>query len=166
MRHAWRDHPTGVGDNRTFGEVAADDMRNGLGTWTFILLFLAALVLWIATAGFGTDLSPYFRLNLALSCLAGLQGAIILIAQKRADRVASDLARHHYEVSRRNEEAIRHVVEHSTAPPSADVQAIKAQMATDLAHHHDRLIGDMRRLLAGSEQRLIGGIMGAPDVES
>ena len=166
MRHAWRDHPTGVGDNRTFGEVAADDMRNGLGTWTFILLFLAALVAWIATAGFGTDLSPYFRLNLALSCLAGLQGAIILIAQKRADRVASDLARHHYEVSQRNEESIRRLLLLSLRPTSPDAAGITAQMATDLAHHHDRLIGDIGRVLAGSEQRLIGGIMGAPDVES
>ena len=59
---------------------------------------LAALMLaWISTGGFGIDHSPYFRLNLALSCLAGLQGAIILIAQKRSDRVSAEHALHHYE---------------------------------------------------------------------
>lgn len=93
MTHpALQDHT----DKRTFGERAADHMREGLGTWTFILTFTGILVLWIVTGGFGDDPNPYFRLNLGLSCLAAIQGAVILIAQKRADRVASELADHHY----------------------------------------------------------------------
>ena len=71
-------------------------MRNGFGTWTFIILFMILMAVWMLSGGFGADPSPYFRLNLALSLLAGLQGAIILLAAKRADRVAAEAAQHHY----------------------------------------------------------------------
>ena len=45
------------------------------------------------------DPYPFILLNLALSTLAGLQGAILLIAAKRADRISSELAKYHLEVS-------------------------------------------------------------------
>ena len=45
------------------------------------------------------DPYPYILLNLCLSTLAGLQGAILLIAAKRADRIAAELAEYHLEVS-------------------------------------------------------------------
>ena len=98
MRHNWKWHP-GVrsGKDLTFGERAADYLRNGFGTWRFLIVFVAILFAWIISGGFGTDASPYFRLNLALSCLAGLQGAIILLAAKRADRIAAEAARHHFD---------------------------------------------------------------------
>lgn len=76
---------------RTFGERCADLMRHGMGTWTFLIIFGSALVLWIVLKGFGTDPSPYFKLNLFLSMLAGLQGAVLLISAKRADRMAQEL---------------------------------------------------------------------------
>ncbi len=107
----WDRHP-GVrsGDALTIGERAADGMRNGLGTWNFLGFFTAFMLVWIWTGGFGFDPSPYFRLNLALSCLAGLQGAIILIAQKRSDRVSSEHALHHYEET----QLLRRLLEENT----------------------------------------------------
>jgi len=95
--HLWSWHPAvRSGSDLTFGERAADQMRSGFGTWSFIVIFVVIMAVWITTGGFGTDRSPYFRLNLALSCLAGLQGAIILLAAKRADRIAAEAARHHF----------------------------------------------------------------------
>jgi uncharacterized membrane protein len=44
----------------------------------------------------GFDKYPYILLNLCLSMMAGLQGALILIAAKRADRVAAEQATAHY----------------------------------------------------------------------
>lgn len=97
MTDHWRHHP-GVRskDQLTIGERAADSMRAGLGTWRFLGLLGLVLLAWIVTGGFGADRSPFFILNLSLSCIAGLQGVVILLAQKRADRVASELAVHHY----------------------------------------------------------------------
>jgi uncharacterized membrane protein len=84
----------------TFGERAADKMRNGMGSWRFVLLFLAFMGAWawINTAGdwLHWDEFPFILLNLFLSMLAGLQGAILLIAAKRADAVSAAMAEHDY----------------------------------------------------------------------
>jgi uncharacterized membrane protein len=45
------------------------------------------------------DPYPYILLNLFLSMLAGLQGAILLIAAKRQDAIAAALAQHDYETN-------------------------------------------------------------------
>ena len=47
----------------------------------------------------GFDKYPFILLNLILSCLAALQGAILLIAARRGDQVSSELARHDYETN-------------------------------------------------------------------
>jgi uncharacterized membrane protein len=104
----WDSHP-GIksGDELTLGERAADKLRNTMGSWGFVFGFIAVMVLWaIANSVFylagshgkhGFDPYPYILLNLFLSMLAGLQGAILLIAAKRSDQIASQLAQHDYE---------------------------------------------------------------------
>lgn len=99
VRRPWAGHP-GVrsGDELTPGERAADRLRNGMGSWTFVLLSLAFLGGWMVLNGTeGFDPYPFILLNLVLSCLAALQGAILLIAARRSDQIASELARHDYE---------------------------------------------------------------------
>lgn len=106
MRH-WDFHPTvRSGDDRTLGEKAADAMRFALGTWSFFLGFGVCMFLWITFGGFGTDPAPFFRLNLVLSMLAGLQGSVLLIAAKRADRISAELAQHHLEVTEESAEIL------------------------------------------------------------
>ncbi|HEY6797107.1 MAG TPA: DUF1003 domain-containing protein [Kineosporiaceae bacterium] len=97
--HGWRFHP-GVRSNHdlTLGERAADRMRNGMGSWVFVFAALAFLFAWMAlNRGSGFDPYPFILLNLVLSCLAALQGAILLIAAKRSDQIAAELAHHDYE---------------------------------------------------------------------
>ena len=45
------------------------------------------------------DPYPYILLNLFLSMLAGLQGAILLIAAKRADAVQAEQSLHHLKIT-------------------------------------------------------------------
>jgi hypothetical protein len=98
--NSWDDHPTVLsGVHRSFGEKAADALRLGMGSWFFFIFFLLILLLWIVSGGLGADPNPYFRLNLILSMLAGLQGSALLISDKRADRIRAEVARHHLEVS-------------------------------------------------------------------
>lgn len=105
----WHRHP-GVksGDELTIGERAADRMRNAMGSWPFVFTFLGVMVLWAVgntifighvLRGKPFDPYPYILLNLFLSMIAGLQGAILLIAAKRADSIASQQALHHLDVS-------------------------------------------------------------------
>jgi uncharacterized membrane protein len=57
----------------------------------------------------GFDHYPFILLNLVLSCVAAMQGAILLIAAKRADQVASELAVNDFETNKRTEHAITDV---------------------------------------------------------
>jgi uncharacterized membrane protein len=84
------------------GERAADILRNGMGSWTFVGLFMVFMAGWAALNSYvlaadAWDPYPYILLNLFLSMLAGLQGAILLIAAKRQDAIAAAMARHDYE---------------------------------------------------------------------
>lgn len=97
----WRHHPAVRSDAElSLGERAADRLRNGMGSWGFVfgaLIFLAGWMLGNRNVGF--DKYPFILLNLILSCLAALQGAILLIAAKREDQISSELARHDYETN-------------------------------------------------------------------
>lgn len=98
-RQHWHRHP-GVwsGNELSLGERAADRMRNSMGSWTFVfgaLLFLAGWMVGNRNVGF--DPYPFILLNLVLSCVAALQGAILLIAARRSDQVSAELAAHDYE---------------------------------------------------------------------
>ena len=99
----WDFHPTvRSGDQRTFGEKSADVMRRSMGSWPFVAAFCCFMAVWMVYNGTNQhhfDPYPYILLNLCLSTLAGLQGAILLIAAKRADRIAAELAEYHLYVS-------------------------------------------------------------------
>lgn len=124
----WHRHP-GVrsGQQLTLGERAADSMRNRMGSWAFVggaMLFLAG---WMAgNRGSGFDPYPFILLNLILSCLAAMQGAILLIAAKRQDQISSELALHDYQTNIEANEIVKSIHELTVAlhqklvePPAA-----------------------------------------------
>jgi uncharacterized membrane protein len=85
----------------TLGERAADWLRNRMGSWGFIFGFTALMAGWaLVNVGAGAvDPFPYIFLNLLLSMLAGMQGAILLIAARRQDEISAALAQHDYETN-------------------------------------------------------------------
>ncbi|NYI42128.1 DUF1003 domain-containing protein [Demequina lutea] len=88
-------------EHLTSGERAADSMRNFMGSWGFVTGFIVFMILW-ATANSvakGWDPYPFILLNLFLSMLAGMQGAILLIAARRQDAIAAALAQHDYDTN-------------------------------------------------------------------
>ena len=104
----WHRHPAvRTGDQLTRGERAADVMRNAMGSWAFVGAFILIMVLWAIVNTFliakvlngkPFDAYPYVFLNLMLSMMAGLQGAVLLIAAKRQDQIASELAVHDHQL--------------------------------------------------------------------
>jgi uncharacterized membrane protein len=95
----------------TTGQRAADVMRNGMGSWPFVGSFIGFMLIWAAinTWALATgawDPYPYILLNLLLSMLAGLQGAILLIAAKRQDAIAAAMAQHDFDTNLKAKEEI------------------------------------------------------------
>src|SRR6478735_906083 len=93
------------------GQRAADIMRNGMGSWPFVASFIGFMLIWaaintVALAANAWDPYPYILLNLLLSMLAGLQGAILLIAAKRQDSIAAAMAQHDYDTNVKAKEEI------------------------------------------------------------
>jgi len=109
-RHLRRHPALRTSDELTPGERAADRLRNGMGSWGFVFAALLFLAGWmIGNRGSGFDPYPFILLNLILSCLAALQGAILLIAAKRADQISSDLAAHDFAADQESDELIKEV---------------------------------------------------------
>ena len=111
FRTKWHLHP-GVrsGQQLTSGERAADRLRSIMGSWGFVfgaLLFLAGWMLGNNSNGF--DRYPFILLNLILSCLAALQGAILLIAARRSDQISAELAAHDYQTNLEADQMIKAV---------------------------------------------------------
>ncbi len=104
QKSGWRRHPAFKDKQLTLGQRAADRVRNGMGSWPFVFGFLGAMAVWAfantllkvggSNGKKGFDPYPYILLNLFLSMIAGLQGAILLIAAKRSDSISSELAMH------------------------------------------------------------------------
>jgi uncharacterized membrane protein len=89
----------------TLGERLADRMAAFGGSWTFILLFLGAMGLWIVSnrsAG-AFDPFPFILLNLVLSCLASLQAPVIMMSQNRQAARDRLEAHHDYEINMKAE---------------------------------------------------------------
>lgn len=99
----------------TFGDRAADKLRNGMGSWMFVfvaILFMGSWAAFNTVNGFHHwDKYPFILLNLFLSMLAALQGAILLIAAKRADSISAAMAQHDYETNIRSKKEIEELMQ-------------------------------------------------------
>jgi uncharacterized membrane protein len=93
----------------TFGQRLADQVAAFGGSWTFILLFFAVMLIWIllnVAAGRTFDPYPFILLNLVLSMLAALQAPVIMMSQNR--QAAKDRldAQHDFEINLKAETEI------------------------------------------------------------
>jgi uncharacterized membrane protein len=95
----------------TVGERVADAVARFGGSWSFIIAFLAALVVYtainITLNKKAWDPYPFILLNLFLSMLAALQAPVIMMSQNRQDtkdRLRGELD---FDVNRRAESEIQ-----------------------------------------------------------
>lgn len=102
-------------ESLTLGERAADKLRNGMGSWTFVFSFLIFMTFWAllntSPGHHHWDVFPFILLNLFLSMLAGLQGAILLIAAKRADGISASMAQHDYDTNVESKKEVEELME-------------------------------------------------------
>ena len=98
----------------TFGQRLADRIATFGGSWRFIMIFGAVLVVWIsinaaALLGKAFDPYPFILLNLILSCLAAIQAPVIMMSQNRQESRDRTTARRDYQVNLKAELEIRHL---------------------------------------------------------
>ena len=99
--HVTRSVNRTIDDGETIGDHVADRVARFGGSWTFILIFIAALAAWVllntlalSFMGPAFDPYPFIFLNLILSMVAALQAPIILMSQNRQaarDRISAGL---------------------------------------------------------------------------
>ena len=105
-KHIARNTAKELDAETSVGQRAADAVATFGGSWTFIALFAATLVVWVglnsfllARQGQSFDPYPYILLNLFLSMLAAIQAPIILMSQNRQAQKDRLSAEHDYEVN-------------------------------------------------------------------
>jgi CRP/FNR family transcriptional regulator, cyclic AMP receptor protein len=100
-----------IEEEMSFGDRIADTVARFGGSWTFIILFGAVLIVYatanIVLKGRAWDPYPFILLNLFLSMLAAIQAPVIMMSQNRQDtkdRVRGELD---YDVNLRAEAEIQ-----------------------------------------------------------
>ena len=94
-------------DQLTVGAKMADGIAKFVGSWTFILIFMGCLCLWIlvnlllVTRAF--DPYPFILLNLTLSTYAAFSTPLILMAQNRQSMKDRAVAQNDYQVNLKSE---------------------------------------------------------------
>jgi len=81
-------HPVNVihHDEATFGEMLADKISSGIGSWTFLIIQTVAVTIWMvgnAILFFNFDPKPFILLNLLFSIQAAYTGPVLLLAGNR-----------------------------------------------------------------------------------
>lgn len=105
-KHIARNTAKQFATDATLGQRAADAVASFGGSWTFIALFAAILIVWVGLNSLilvkhdqAFDPYPYILLNLFLSMLAAIQAPIILMSQNRQAEKDRLNAEHDYEVN-------------------------------------------------------------------
>jgi uncharacterized membrane protein len=106
-------HPVNVlhHDEATFGEMLADKIAAGIGSWTFLIIQTCAVLLWLTLniVGFMShwDPFPFILLNLLFSVQAAYTGPVLLLAgnrQSQKDRLTLEHAA--YEADKADEQNV------------------------------------------------------------
>jgi uncharacterized membrane protein len=132
-----------IEEEMSFGDRVADSVARFGGSWTFIILFGAVLLLYATTnivlKGRAWDPYPFILLNLFLSMLAAIQAPVIMMSQNRQDtkdRVRGELD---YDVNLRAESEIQ------TLSNKLNLLNEKIGDVDDLLREQLKLNGELKR---------------------
>jgi uncharacterized membrane protein len=131
------------------GEKMADGLATFGGSWTFLIIFAAILLIWIALNSFlllkrPFDPYPFILLNLVLSCLAAVQAPVIMMSQNRQEAKDRLRSQHDYQVNLKAELEIRqlhdkidHLLSHQWER-LVEIQQIQIDLLSELTRLRDK----------------------------
>jgi len=135
-----RDPNVAFEEQLTLGQRLADRVAAFGGSWTFIGLFAAVLIVWIVYNDFARapfDVFPFILLNLVLSCVAAIQAPVIMMSQNRMAAKDRSDARHDYEVNLKAEVEIMQLhekLDELIASRWQELLALQERQIAALAH--------------------------------
>lgn len=86
------------------GEKISDSFTGFIGSWKFIIISVASIVIWMIAnflldgTPYAFDTYPYVFLNFVLACVAAIQAPIIMMSQNRQDKRESLKTQNDYEI--------------------------------------------------------------------
>lgn len=128
----WDRHPhVRSHEDLTLGERAADRVKAGLGSWTFIWTQTFVVLAWItfnlvALFGLRWDPYPFILLNLVFSTQAAYAAPILQLSQNRNDRVSAEIA----------------TGTHQNTTTLLDMQRQQTEILEAVRHHFSREAGE------------------------
>ena len=90
----------------TFGDRMADKIAASVGSWSFIIVALSIIAIWIALNSIKKNLFdpfPFILLNLVLSCTAAIQAPVIMMSQNRQEDKDRIKSKNDYKVNLKSE---------------------------------------------------------------
>ncbi|MBU3073643.1 DUF1003 domain-containing protein [Clostridium estertheticum] len=90
----------------TFGNKMADKIAASVGSWSFIIVALAIIAIWIIINTIFKKLFdpfPFILLNLVLSCTAAIQAPVIMMSQNRQEDKDRIKSKNDYKINLKSE---------------------------------------------------------------
>ena len=90
----------------TFGNKMADKIAESVGSWSFIIIALAIIAIWIVVNSIFKKLFdpfPFILLNLVLSCTAAIQAPVIMMSQNRQEDKDRIKSKNDYKINLKSE---------------------------------------------------------------
>ena len=132
-------HPVNVlhHEEATFGEMLADKIASGIGSWTFLIVQSFAVMLWVTLNVIGLvnhwDPFPFILLNLLFSVQAAYTGPVLLLAGNRQ--------------SQKDRLTLEHAAEEAEKADDQNVEILKAiekntEVTIQILRHVEALVSD------------------------
>jgi uncharacterized membrane protein len=118
-----------VDEQMTLGQKVADKVATGMGSWRFIIIQSAIVLLWVAgnlwLLSHPFDVYPFILLNLLFSTQAAYAAPVIMMSQNRQAEKDRLTAQNDYQTDCKGEEEIRHIMEHLDHQDEIILQIVK-----------------------------------------
>lgn len=140
-------HPVNVihHEEATFGEMLADKIAAGIGSWKFLIIQTLAVLCWLTLNVIGLvnhwDPFPFILLNLLFSVQAAYTGPVLLLAGNRQ--------------AQKDRLTLEHAAEEAEKADAQNVEILKAikentDVTVQILRHVEALVSD--HMAAGAER--------------
>jgi uncharacterized membrane protein len=146
----------------SFGDLVADSVAARMGSWPFILIQTALVLVWIVVnvwlLTYPFDPLPFIFLNLCFSIEAAYAAPIIMMSQNRQAAKDRIIAQQDYEIDQRNVSNIEGMIDHLNSQDAIMLQLLRSISNQDktMIQQHKELSMKVQSIIDTLQQRYHG----------